>query len=102
MSRAFSLSLRDFSVLSFSQAASVATLPSALLVERFSLGASWVFLIQQVLLSSTRPLLPSFVREVWASRQSQSPELGGRARLFGCKTFYAAARITFWVLRSGS
>ena len=30
----------------FSQAASVATLPSALVVERFSLGASWVFLIQ--------------------------------------------------------
>ena len=76
--------------------------PSIRVVERFSLGASWVFLIQQVLLSSTRPLLPSFVREVWASRQSQSPELGGRARLFGCKTFYAAARITFWVLRSGS
>jgi hypothetical protein len=36
-----------FSIFSpFSQAASVATLPSALLVERFSLGASWVFLIQ--------------------------------------------------------
>jgi hypothetical protein len=62
--RAFSLSLRDFSFLPFSQAASVATLPSALLVERFSLGASWVFLIQQVLLSSTRPLLLSFVKEV--------------------------------------
>jgi len=30
----------------FSQAASVATLPSALLDERCSLGASWVFLIQ--------------------------------------------------------
>jgi hypothetical protein len=29
----------------FSQAASVATLPSALLCERFSLGASWVFSI---------------------------------------------------------
>jgi hypothetical protein len=29
----------------FSQAASVATLPSALLYERFSLGASWVFSI---------------------------------------------------------
>jgi len=28
-----------------SQAASVATLPSALLYERFSLGASWVFSI---------------------------------------------------------
>ena len=30
----------------FSQAASVATLPSALLVEQFLLGASWVFLVQ--------------------------------------------------------
>ena len=30
----------------FSQAASVATLPSALFVERLSPGASWVFLIQ--------------------------------------------------------
>jgi len=29
-----------------SQAASVATLPSALFYERFSLGASWVFSIQ--------------------------------------------------------
>ena len=29
-----------------SQAASVATLPSGLFVERFSLGASWVYLIQ--------------------------------------------------------
>jgi len=29
----------------FSQAASVATLPSALLCERFLLGASWVFSI---------------------------------------------------------
>jgi hypothetical protein len=34
------------SLFPFSQAASVATLPSALLVERFSLGASWVFSIQ--------------------------------------------------------
>ena len=30
----------------FSQAASVATLPSALLVERLSLGARWVYLTQ--------------------------------------------------------
>jgi hypothetical protein len=36
----------DFSIFPFSQAASVATLPSALVVERFSLGASWVFSIQ--------------------------------------------------------
>jgi hypothetical protein len=32
--------------LPFSQAASVATLPSALVVEQFLLGASWVFSIQ--------------------------------------------------------
>jgi len=37
----------------------VAPLPSALFCERFSLGASWVFSIQQVLLSGKRPLLPS-------------------------------------------
>ena len=33
-------------VLHLSQAASVATLPSALFVERLSLGASWVYSIQ--------------------------------------------------------
>jgi len=42
----------------FSQAASVATLPSALFVERLSLGASWVFSFQQVLLPVNRPLFP--------------------------------------------
>ena len=41
-----------------SQAASVATLPSALFGERLSLGASWVYLIQSVLLPDNRPLLP--------------------------------------------
>jgi len=47
----FFFSRQDFSFFFFfSQAASVATLPSALLCERFSLGASWVFSIQQVLL----------------------------------------------------
>src|SRR5215813_1670889 len=57
--KSFFCSFRDFfHFFPFSQAASVATLPSALVVERFSLGASWVFLIQQVLLSGKRPLLP--------------------------------------------
>jgi hypothetical protein len=42
----------------FSQAASVAILPSALFVERYSLGASWAFSFQQVLLPDNRPLLP--------------------------------------------
>jgi len=40
------------SIFPFSQAASVATLPSALVVERFSLGASWVFSMQPVLPTS--------------------------------------------------
>jgi len=35
-----------FQIVPFSQAASVATLPSALFVERLSLGASWVYSIQ--------------------------------------------------------
>jgi hypothetical protein len=34
-------------------------LPSALFVERWSLGASWVYSIQKVLLPDFRPLLPS-------------------------------------------
>jgi len=38
-----------------SRAASVAILPSALFFERFSLGASWAFSFQQVLLSENRP-----------------------------------------------
>jgi hypothetical protein len=35
-----------FKLFPLSQAASVATLPSALFVERLSLGARWVYLIQ--------------------------------------------------------
>jgi hypothetical protein len=41
----FALSVSSSLFFPFSQAASVATLPSALLCERFSLGASWVFSI---------------------------------------------------------
>jgi len=44
----------------FSQAASVAILPSALFCERYSLGAWWVFSFQQVLLPDKRPLVPPF------------------------------------------
>jgi hypothetical protein len=43
----------------FSRAASVAILPSALFCERWSLGASWAYSFQQVLLPDYRPLLPS-------------------------------------------
>ena len=42
----FSSSLPPCEFLPLSQAAPVATLPSALFVERFSLGAWWVYLIQ--------------------------------------------------------
>jgi hypothetical protein len=43
-----------------SQAASVATLPSALFLSDFSPGASWVFSIQQLLLHDNRPRFPGF------------------------------------------
>jgi hypothetical protein len=56
--------------------ATVATLPSALFVERFgSLGASWVFSFQPVLPPDYRPALPSSDGS-WARRLTQSPELG--------------------------
>ncbi len=42
--------------LAFSRAASVAFLPSALFVSDWSLGASWAFSFQQVLLPDNRPL----------------------------------------------
>jgi len=58
--KSFEWSSPDFLVFPFSQAASVATLPSALLFERFSPGASWVFSIQQMLLSGKRPLFLSY------------------------------------------
>src|SRR5580704_7307789 len=47
-----------FKLFPWSQAASVATLPSALFFERWSLCASWVYSIQQVLLPDNRPLFP--------------------------------------------
>src|ERR1700730_14751466 len=52
--------LLSVSLFRFSQAASVAILPSALFGERFSLGASWVFSFQKVLLPENRPLFPPF------------------------------------------
>jgi hypothetical protein len=47
-----------------SRVASVAILPSALCCERFSLGASWVSSIQQVLLPVNGPRLSSFRPEL--------------------------------------
>jgi hypothetical protein len=56
--------------------ATVATLPSALFVERLSsLGASWVFSFQPVLPPDCRPFAPSLDGS-WARRLTQSPELG--------------------------
>ena len=102
MSRVF-CSVRGFSIFfPFSQAASVATLPSALLGERFSLGASWVFSILSRCCNLVSDLRFLLIEGSWARTWSQSPKLGGRARLSGYKNFYAAVRITFWLLRSGS
>jgi hypothetical protein len=56
--------LLSVSLFPFSQAASVAILPSALFVERYSLGASWVFSFQKVLLPENRPLFPPFLWEL--------------------------------------
>jgi hypothetical protein len=68
-----------------SRVATVATLPSALFDERFSLGASWVFSFQPVLPPVYRPVYRSrFHLEdgSWARRLTQSPELGFRLWLF--------------------
>jgi hypothetical protein len=54
----------------------VATLPSALFVERWSLGASWVFSFQPVLPSDYRPVVLLFPSRTWARPLTQSPELG--------------------------
>ena len=79
--------------------ATVATLPSALLDERFaSLGASWVFSFQPVLPPVCRPLVPSRDGS-WARPLTQSPELGAGARCFhsmnlklcGCRQWHRSA-----------
>jgi hypothetical protein len=55
----FFLSFFLWGSLPMSRAASVAILPSALFCERLSLGASWAYSFQQVLLPDYRPRLPS-------------------------------------------
>jgi hypothetical protein len=58
-----------------SQAASVAILPSALLVERFSLGAWWVFQFSRccyLVIDLCSPFRRKLVQAL-----SQSPDLGG-------------------------
>jgi hypothetical protein len=85
--------------------ATVATLPSALFDERFSLGASWVFSFQPVLPPDYRPRF-HLEDESWARRLTQSPELGFRLWLFLSQSvfgFYAAAGIAVcFLLRNGS
>jgi len=67
--------------------ATVATLPSALFNERFSLGASWVFSFQPVLPPDYRPRF-HLEDESWARRLTQSPELGFRLWLFLWKSVF--------------
>ena len=74
--------------------ATVATLPSALFIERFcSLGASWVFSFQSVLPPDYRPFVHP-LDEKWARRLTQSPKLGFGLLFFlsrNASWFYAAA-----------
>jgi len=61
---------------SLRRVATVATLPSALFSERFSLGASWAFSFQPVLPPVSRPWFPFFRNGSWARHSTQAPELG--------------------------
>ena len=69
---AFYLSM---SLFPYSQAAPVAILPSALFCERYSLGASWVFSFQKVLLPENRSLFPPFL---WEFKREVSKHLTGK------------------------
>jgi hypothetical protein len=66
----FALSMSSSLFFPFSQAASVATLPSALLDERFSLGASWVFSIQSFRASGPRKLMKITIRRPYSWMRS--------------------------------
>jgi hypothetical protein len=66
-----------------------------------SLGASWVFSFQPVLLPDYRPRF-HLQDESWARRLTQSPELGFRLLTFPFAEhfwFYAAAGIALNLLR---
>ena len=80
----------------FCRVATDAILPSALLVSDLSsLGASWAFSLQPVLLPVRRPCFPS-IRRKWARPLTQSPELGFGIFFFPSLEdfdFYAAAGI---------
>src|SRR6202171_1177651 len=83
-----------------SRAASVAILPSALFVERFSLGASWASSFQRVLLPDNRPRLPSLRRELGQDlgAVTRTRRLSSALRI----QLYATALTTLWLFRSGS
>jgi len=82
------------------RAASVAILPLALFVERLSLGARWCSRFGGCCYLSIDFCFVLFERS-WARSWSQSPGLGGQARLTG-KTRQAAALIARLISLSGS
>jgi hypothetical protein len=85
--------------LSSNRAASVAILPSALLCERFSLGASWASSFQQVLLPDNRPcfrLCDGAGSGISRSHLNSAVELGS-SHLTLCSVL-----TTLWLFRSGS
>ena len=95
----FALSMSSSLFFPFSQAASGATLPSALLYERFrSVQVGCSRFIRRCYLGIVLDFL--LYQGSWARTSSQSPKLGGRAQLFGTNSFsarflYAAALIAF-------
>ena len=105
----FSFLLLHFFISSFSrlfplsQAASVATLPSALFVERLSLGASWVYLIQwccDLIIDLGSPFEGNWSRH-WRSHLISAVELGcldtiSLLSLFPlCSFFFFSAFLSF-------
>src|SRR5215467_215251 len=64
--------------------ATVATLPSAVVIEHLLLAASWVFSFQPALQPDFRPpfYLAACGDRSWARRLTQSPELGFGLRIF--------------------
>jgi hypothetical protein len=83
-----------------SRAASVTILPSALFVERFSLGASWAFPFQQVLLPDNRPRLPSLRRQLGQDLVAVTctRRLSSAVRM----QLYATALTILWLFLNGS
>jgi len=66
---------------SFSQAASVATLQSALFVERLSLGARWVYLIQSFRASGPRKVMKITRGKIGMARRGEIEPTLEKSRL---------------------